>query len=692
MNGTHAFYVCALLALGVLHSAAAEQPRLSGGGPISTSSQSEQQVSCFSGIDRKNIAAGTKAFIQQFGPLSTPTKIVTATAAAATSLYTFYPQAGTLFGDLFIVNYNDLDGSSGVLSYDCGEWSYNGHDATDVALRSFAEQAIGVPIYAALDGVVISTNDGEFDMNFTNPDVAANFVRMDHGNGRVADYWHMKNGSVAVSPGEFVKAGQQIGLTGSSGRSTGPHIHFASRDNGVDFEPFAGACRGGASGWTNQNAHNSNTYLWDGAASFDNIAGIVPPFAFPHSGQIATTDPFVYTWVFGGNMPIGSTMRHQLRRPNGTIATDSGTFNINNTEHFRTWWWWFGHDTTSTGISTTTGTWHVLWDVNGVRVGELPFEVLLIHADFNNSPPEPITVTMEPVSPTVDDVVTCRIGTDLVLDDPDYDVLEYNYVWTINGNEVRNVVTAAHSDVIPHHTGFLGDTVRCEVTASDGIVSGTTVSASAVFPGTCAPPTTPGTDSIVAGIAKNRYFSVLGTSATNTALRVTITGAPAGMSSAIGNQYWVGPPRAMSESGGSNGDSPSPTFLTANLQCRPQCENWGSLGMVHVGDVNIVPGVTYEIEAVDCGCNMADEGMYSTSLPLTAANWADVFPPNPTVDFLDIQELVKKFKSVPGAIIKARADIAPAAPDGLVDFIDIQEGVKSFKGADFPYAIPTACP
>ena len=134
---------------------------------------------------------------------------------------------GTLYGDLFINNFADLDPGPGLLDWDCTGFTYNGHDASDVDLRSFGEQAIGVPVFAALDGTVVATHDGEFDMNVCpgspcNPN--SNYVIIDHGSGRLCYYWHLKQWSVAVSPGEQVVTGQQIGLAASSGNSsqTGP--------------------------------------------------------------------------------------------------------------------------------------------------------------------------------------------------------------------------------------------------------------------------------------------------------------------------------------------------------------------------------------------------------------------------------------------------------------------------------------
>ncbi len=66
-------------------------------------------------------------------------------------------------------------------------------------------------------------------------------VEIDHGNGLATRYGHMSD--VLVAEGDFVKAGQPIGRIGSTGRSTGPHLHYEVRVDGepVDPERFLGA-------------------------------------------------------------------------------------------------------------------------------------------------------------------------------------------------------------------------------------------------------------------------------------------------------------------------------------------------------------------------------------------------------------------------------------------------------------------
>ncbi len=60
-------------------------------------------------------------------------------------------------------------------------------------------------------------------------------IEINHGNGFVTRYGHCK--SLLVKPGDIVKKGQTIGLVGSTGRSTGPHVHFEVHKNGRVVDP-----------------------------------------------------------------------------------------------------------------------------------------------------------------------------------------------------------------------------------------------------------------------------------------------------------------------------------------------------------------------------------------------------------------------------------------------------------------------
>jgi murein DD-endopeptidase MepM/ murein hydrolase activator NlpD len=84
----------------------------------------------------------------------------------------------------------------------------------------------GEPILAADDGRVVMVRDAYS---------SGNSVILFHGAQLFTMYFHMSQ--VEVKPGELVKKGQLIGLVGSTGRVTGPHLHFGVKVDGLYVDP-----------------------------------------------------------------------------------------------------------------------------------------------------------------------------------------------------------------------------------------------------------------------------------------------------------------------------------------------------------------------------------------------------------------------------------------------------------------------
>ena len=62
-----------------------------------------------------------------------------------------------------------------------------------------------------------------------------NMVEVDHGHGLVTRYAHLS--AFDVSPGQWVEPGTIVGRVGSTGRSTGPHLHYETRIDGEPVDP-----------------------------------------------------------------------------------------------------------------------------------------------------------------------------------------------------------------------------------------------------------------------------------------------------------------------------------------------------------------------------------------------------------------------------------------------------------------------
>lgn len=84
----------------------------------------------------------------------------------------------------------------------------------------------GAAILAAAGGVVVNAS---FHSEF------GNMVEVNHGGELITRYAHMS--AISVSVGDTVRRGQTLGKLGSSGRSTGPHMHFEVRQNGLPLDP-----------------------------------------------------------------------------------------------------------------------------------------------------------------------------------------------------------------------------------------------------------------------------------------------------------------------------------------------------------------------------------------------------------------------------------------------------------------------
>lgn len=103
---------------------------------------------------------------------------------------------------------------------------YNGqfksyHSGTDF------RAVIGTPVEAANDGVVVLSKERFY---------AGKSVVIDHGKGLYTCYYHLSK--IDVAKGTLVKRGEQLGLSGRSGRVTGPHLHFAAMLHGVQVDPL----------------------------------------------------------------------------------------------------------------------------------------------------------------------------------------------------------------------------------------------------------------------------------------------------------------------------------------------------------------------------------------------------------------------------------------------------------------------
>jgi len=178
-------------------------------------------------------------------PALLPIALFLALPAAAQEISLRLPVACEIGRTCFVQHYVDHDSSPAASDYQCGTLTYDGHDGTDIRVPTLAAMKAGVDVVAAADGRVLRIRDGMEDASITGRgrDSVANAecgngAVIDHGKGWETQYCHMAMGSLAVKPGDMLKAGDRSGLIGLAGMTEFPHLHFTLRKDGQVVDPF----------------------------------------------------------------------------------------------------------------------------------------------------------------------------------------------------------------------------------------------------------------------------------------------------------------------------------------------------------------------------------------------------------------------------------------------------------------------
>jgi len=142
-------------------------------------------------------------------------------------------------------------------------WCYDEHNGTDYILKDGFEtmDAGSTGVIAAAAGTVIEAHDGEYDrchlddgaVSCDGFPMIANRVVIEHESGIITRYWHLKKDTVAVTVGQQVACGEFLGLVGSSGLSSLPHLHFELKVDDVVVDPYSGEHSQDESWWDEQN-------------------------------------------------------------------------------------------------------------------------------------------------------------------------------------------------------------------------------------------------------------------------------------------------------------------------------------------------------------------------------------------------------------------------------------------------------
>ncbi|MET9345615.1 M23 family metallopeptidase [Streptomyces termitum] len=194
--------------------------------------------------------------------------------------------------------------------FPCGQkWTYSHHSAEVRQaldfIRSDGGATAGTPVLASASGTAY---------RYSQPSGAGNYVVIDHGGGWQTYYFHLS--AYSVAHGEAVSQGRQIGTTGSTGNSSGAHIHYEQLYNGTgqsivingaSLAPYPGSY--GSKSLTSDNGCGGTpTKYW--VDTFAAATGYAGPNSTDAQGVLNAGTNYVYCKVWGRQIGSGTSYNH----------------------------------------------------------------------------------------------------------------------------------------------------------------------------------------------------------------------------------------------------------------------------------------------------------------------------------------------------------------------------------------------
>jgi murein DD-endopeptidase MepM/ murein hydrolase activator NlpD len=235
--------------------------------------------------------------------------------------------------------YVDQNTTAGTYTdWNCGTNSYDGHRGTDIATYPFHFYKMDhdqVEVIAAAPGVIINKVDGNFDKNCATNSLTANYLVVQHADGSTVLYFHMKKNSLtSKSIGQSVALGEYLGVVGSSGNSSGPHLHFEvwnGSTNATRVDPYAGSCNtlNANSWWVAQKPYTEPAVIKASVHTTDIVVPACPSTEttnestcyvrpFQGAGLPANAAKF---YTFYRNETAGMTTTFSILNPDGSVFT-----------------------------------------------------------------------------------------------------------------------------------------------------------------------------------------------------------------------------------------------------------------------------------------------------------------------------------------------------------------------------------
>ncbi len=258
------------------------------------------------------------------------------------------------YGVYGISNFVDQEANfpNQLQDFNCGTRTYDlqsgyNHRGTDVFSWPFGWTKMNddaVEIVAAAPGTIILKQDGNADRNCGFNNSNWNAVYVQHADGSIAWYGHMKINSLTdKAVGETVIEGEYLGVVGSSGSSTGPHLHFEVY-NGFSslIDPYQGSC----------NSMNSESWWADQLPYYDSavnalITHTAPPQfqTCPTPATINASNNFqpgetVYYATYYRDQLNTQTSTYKVFYPDGSTYLD-WTHNSDAAHYNASYWYWY---------------------------------------------------------------------------------------------------------------------------------------------------------------------------------------------------------------------------------------------------------------------------------------------------------------------------------------------------------------
>lgn len=315
-----------------------------------------QNTECLSEEARASIQKMIKANQQKLrmeGKLTSKNTLVT-------PLFTWpvKKSASASYNEVWSIS-NYVDHNAGypnqLQDYNCGTRTYDtsggyNHAGIDIFTWPFGWYQMDnnqAEVIAAAAGTIIAKSNGFYDRNCAFNSSNWNAVYVQHSDGSVAWYGHLKNNSLtSKSVGQSVNAGEYLGIVGSSGNSTGPHLHFEVYNSSNQLvDPYQGTCNTWPSAtqswWQVQKNYNNPKInavsSHSGEVVLNNGCGVQESTFFKNQFNAGEG---VYIYTFLSDITAGSPVNIQLLRPDNSVAYNQ-SFNMPQFYTASYWYWNF---------------------------------------------------------------------------------------------------------------------------------------------------------------------------------------------------------------------------------------------------------------------------------------------------------------------------------------------------------------